>query len=83
MRITQTGNRTIIKPFKQETHTLEEVEIRCSISVIFLLPSLHHYFDGFTNEVPIVKDGSSTGEPGTPTETYQFTPEDVGAMVYR
>ena len=48
-----------------------------------LLPSLHHYFDCFTNEVPIVKDGSSTGEPGTPTETYQFTPEDVGAMVYR
>ena len=47
-----------------------------------LLPSLHHYFDGFTNEVPIVKDGSSTGEPGTPTETYQFTPEDVDAMVY-
>ena len=48
-----------------------------------LLPSLHYYFDGFTNEVPIVKDGSSTGEPGTPTETYQFTLEDVGAMVYR
>lgn len=47
-----------------------------------LLPSLHHYFDCFTNEVPIIKDGSSTGEPGTPTETYQFTPEDVGAMVY-
>ena len=47
-----------------------------------LLPSLHHYFGGFTNEVPIVRDGSSTGEPGTPTETYQLTPEDVGAMVY-
>ena len=47
-----------------------------------LLHSLHYYFDGFTNEVPIVKDGSSTGEPGTPTETYQFTPEDVDAMVY-
>ena len=47
-----------------------------------LLPSLHHYFDGFTNEVPVAKDGSSTGEPGTPTETYQFTPEDVDAMVY-
>ena len=47
-----------------------------------LLPSLHHCFDGFTNEVPIVRDGNSTGEPGTPTETYQFTPEDVDAMVY-
>ena len=47
-----------------------------------LLPSLHHCFDGFINEVSIVKDGNSTGEPGTPTETYQFTPEDVGAMVY-
>ena len=48
-----------------------------------LLPSLHHCFDGFINEVSIVKDGNSTGELGTPTETYQFTPEDVGAMVYR
>ena len=47
------------------------------------LPSLHHYFNGFTNEVPIVRDGSSTGELGTPTKTYQFTPEDVGVMVYR
>lgn len=47
-----------------------------------LLPSLHYYFDNFTNEVPIAKDGSSTGEPGTPTETYRFTPEDVDAMVY-
>ena len=33
-----------------------------------LLPSLHHYFNGFTNEVPIVRDGSSTGELGTPTK---------------
>ena len=48
-----------------------------------LLTSLHHYFNGLTNEVPIVRDGSSTGEPGTPTKTYHFTPEYVGVIVYR
>jgi hypothetical protein len=45
-----------------------------------LRPDLHKYFDGYQVTVPINQINPS-GEPGTPTTSYNLTVADVDAMV--